>query len=280
MSMPHSRRAVLVVVIALCFAITTRLNAFDHDASDRPNQLVSRLSPSEMREVAQRIIGSDAVVCDVATLPIKGSQSANLLASIDMSGRHFCNSIVRITLGKTPSAVQEIDAWMVETPSSMLRDLDRDGFPELLVPRSFSPYEGAQACVAVYPVVFACSGTTCAEASVRFRTFYERAARDQERALLKEMAVKETMGSDYDERGLPCMIMKYDKLRRAAGVDRLAGVDVAMKWKNSSDAFLRRKAVAIFDDINDHSTRRELELLAKDSDPLVAGYAQISLRRR
>jgi hypothetical protein len=268
-----------VGVFGFCFLIAFGSDA-EIDAAQTATHTTARLSPGEIFETAQRVVGSDVAVCDVVSLPIRGSKMSDILASVDMSGRRFCNELVRIRLGKRPSTVQSIAAWMVDHPVSILRDLDRDGFPELLVPADFSPYEGAQACVAAVPVVYACSSNTCVDASSRFRSFYEREGRNQERALLRDLATSEVMGADYDRRGLACKIMEIDKLRRMAGIDDQAGLDIAMKWKNSADPLLRRKAVAIFSDIDDDAARKELRDLANDSDPLVANYAEICLARR
>jgi len=47
----------------------------------------------------------------------------------------------------------------------------------------------------------------------------------------------------------------------------------------SSDPDVRRRAVAVFADIDDAASRGRLELLANDAEPRVASAARVSLAR-
>jgi hypothetical protein len=67
--------------------------------------------------------------------------------------------------------------------------------------------------------------------------------------------------------------MERDKLLRLLGMGR-AGFEQAEGWMKSADVSLRRKAVAVFADINDVEAGQRLEVLSRDPDTSVAGEAR------
>src|SRR5215216_1307670 len=93
--------------------------------------------------VEQALLGEGAVVCEVAVLPKSSTAPETLLASVDYSGRHFCNEVVRIRIGSTPIVLQRIETLSVDRLQDGIRGVDQDGNIEFVIPRSFSLYEGA-----------------------------------------------------------------------------------------------------------------------------------------
>jgi hypothetical protein len=223
-----------------------------------------------MRRTAQAVIDQDAQVCDVARLH-SVQTPALMIATIDMSGRRFCNQLAVIVLGNPASPspaslVQYIDVSIMGKAASALRDLDGDGNDEIVVPRAISSYEGVRACVAVVPAVFSCSPKGCTEVGQNFPGFY----RDELRWRRDQISAKDGV-AEIDR---PCRLMEAAKLERALGDDPRAGMDLADSWATAEDPALRRKSVDIFADIADETAASRLLSLASDPDPGVASYAR------
>lgn len=226
------------------------------------------------RAIAERVLNGDGRVCDAAFLQSAPNRPAAVLASVDVSGR-FCNEIDLIQAGDPPSIRQQIPAWGVDSLSSVLRDLDRNGEVELVVPRPFSSYEGAAACMATTPVVYKCSDAACRDVSDQYRSMYVGELDTRRRRL----GAAQTKGPDEDAREIPCLVMEIDKLQRMLGMNPRAGFAVAEEWMHSADPLMRRRAASVFADIDDAPSRQRLEALTNDADPRVASAARVSLAR-
>lgn len=250
------------LVVCLPFSESSRIGRAQQATGDLTNEKAA------LQSVIAQVIADEAHVCDVVTFTVEPTQTPSILASLDFSGRHFCNTVVRVADGKPPRVLQKIHAWGADDLSNVAKDVDQDGNLELVIPREFSSYEGA-ACLAVTPIVYTCSESSCVDSSSRYPEFYRQ----------QLFAAQEAMVSLSPEReeGLPCLIMNRDKAMRLLGIEH-AGFDQAEDWMKSSDPTLRRKAVQIFADIHDAPARQRLAILSKDADPTVAGLAQM-LRR-
>jgi hypothetical protein len=225
--------------------------------------------------VAERALDGDGRVCDAVFLQSPPGRSGAVLASVDLSGR-FCNEIVLIQAGDPPSIRQQIPAWGVDSLSSVLRDVDRNGDVELVVPRLLSDYEGAAACMATTPVVYKCSDVACTDVSDQYGGVYAGELESRRRRL----AAVENKGPDEDAREIPCLVMAIDKLQRVLGMNPHAGFEVAEEWMRSADPLVRRRAASVFSDIDDAPSRQRLEVLANDADPRVASAARVFLARQ
>jgi hypothetical protein len=99
-------------------------------------------SRSALVVVRQAFTSPDVNVCDVTSSRPRELRQT-IVASLDFSGRHFCNLIARVSRTRPPMVMQKIDAWEADDLSKVLVDFDHDGIAELIVPRAISNYEGA-----------------------------------------------------------------------------------------------------------------------------------------
>ena len=69
--------------------------------------------------------------------------------------------------------------------------------------------------------------------------------------------------------------MEMDKIARQQGSPK-TGFDRAVGWMKDPNGSLRRKArAAVFADIGDDASKKNLALLARDDDPLTAETARM-----
>jgi hypothetical protein len=135
--------------------------------------------------VEKLVISEGAAVCEVAVFPLGPNMPDTIIASLDYSGRHFCNVVVRVEPGPPAVVLQRFETWWLGDLPSVIADLDRDGKNELVIPRAISPYEGARMCIAMIPIVYTCSARTCAAASSRFPAFISSEIQRRKRDLAK-----------------------------------------------------------------------------------------------
>ena len=180
-----------------------------------------------------------------------------------------------IELGQPPVIVQEIPAWNAARVQDLLRDLDGDGNPELVVAQAFSEYEGANACVAHVPTVFTCSSGRCLGTTTDFQGYYIGELESRSRRVQD----LQDSGASADGR-LSCVVMERDKLQRRLAFDARAGFQLATQWMASADPLLRKEAVAVFADIGGSESRARLEVLRQDPSGAVATSAQSALERQ
>ena len=71
--------------------------------------------------------------------------------------------------------------------------------------------------------------------------------------------------------------MELDKIARHLNISPTAGYAQAVIWMRDSQPFMRRQAAAVFADINDGESRKNLATLKADPDALVAESAKAYL---
>lgn len=231
----------------------------------------------QFREEAQQLVGKDVAVCNVATVRSRAIPGL-FVASLDMSGRRFCNEVAVIRPGPPPTVIASIGAWELDLVGEAVRDLDGDGDDELVVADSMSSYQGAMACVATFPRVHRCTSHGCSDVSRRFASFYE-----QQRTRLNDALAADRRKAgrpEYDPRRRPCLEMEIEKIGRFLGDGPEPGMALARRWIADPDVYLRRKAVEIFADIGTSTALSELQRLTHDSDFEVAMTAQGRLAPR
>jgi len=215
--------------------------------------------------VRQAFPSPDVNVCDVILLTAPRT-APTIVASLDFSGRHFCDMIARVSRTRPPMVMQKIDAWEADDLSKVVVDFDRDGIAELIVPRAISNYEGA-ACIAVVPVIYKCSSTRCEDVTRRFPTMVRQ-------WIDRQTEYQRSLHDDVDEDTEACFSMERSKVQRMLGENRRAGFADAREWMNSQNPRLRRKAAAVFGDIGDAASRANLLTLERDPDPTVVSIAR------
>jgi len=256
----------LVTVLASCFSSLAVI-------AQAPQGI--REDNDAVHAIAQSMLSDGTEICSVVSASLVPGLPADILVSVDASGRHFCNEVWRITRSGRPAVADRITVWGIENVRDALHDLDHDGHTELVFRRAITTYEGAD-CIATTPVVYQCSAIGCSDTRDRHVGFLTEELHKVE----QRRDEAEQRGSERDREGLPCTIVAVDKLRRRLGVDPQAGADVASRWMKDPDPKLRRKAVAVFADIGDEDARRKLAVLAADADRNVAFGAEVALKKK
>jgi len=158
------------------------------------------------KSIAATAVGRDGTVCDAVLVPATGSSPAVVLATVDVTGRRFCNGLLRMSTSNPPVILQTIDTWNLEVVKDVLVDLDADGISELVVPTPISQYRGGPACMAVVPIVYKCTAAKCIDASDRFRGYYTSVLVRTEERLAKA-----------DAESAPCFRLQRDRLLKLSG---------------------------------------------------------------
>ncbi len=252
---------------------------------DAANSL--RISPPSRADVTafvqKQLDDSEKIgdICSFDFFDAAKDGTYRLLASIDYSGRHFCNTVVAIGKRISGFQIHELAAWQVDEVSDIIRDLDHDGGIELAIPQPLSDYEGGQHCMATWTRLYRWRNGHFEDASASFRQFYENRLRQLIAAAPSVAPGPRESASPArrDEEESGCALMEADKIRRFLGMSARAGFAQAVAWMGSADTSLRRKAIRVFDDIGDKDSLAKLGVLARDTDPSVAQAARGALQR-
>lgn len=218
---------------------------------------------------AQRALDDDVGGTVCKAIQVSGTNF--IVATLDY-GRttRFCNEIATIEAGPSPKVIDRINGWGVGDVREIVRDVNPvTGQFTLVVDQLLSSYEGARACTATFPDVYQCSSGKCVEDSKSRLDVYSGLLSELQSELASAQSAVETEGRFR----LDCITMEADKVRRLLGMSPRAGYELAEQWMNSRDPQLRRKAIAVFSDIDDVSSRSHLQTLAKDPDRSVATVA-------
>jgi hypothetical protein len=193
-------------------------------------------------------------ICSVAQVDLSGNQTESILASIDWSGRGFCNDVWILRTGSNGSGKQRFDAWNVEDVRKLVVSLGSGRDKQLAVRRGYSQYNGV-GCVATWTEIYTERNGKLEEESASFPAFYLQRLNMLQGLLNREEAEPE------------CTQMEADKIRRFLGTSPTAGFDLAQRWVQSSNPALRAKGVAVFADIGDDPSKMELRKVAGGDAP-------------
>lgn len=220
------------------------------------------------------VIGKDASVCAVSLVQSRTVRGL-FVASVDTSGRKFCNELLVYQAGVTPRGIDSIEGWRLMALTDVVRDLDGDGNDELLVPQPLSDYEGAAACVATAPAVFRCGAESCQDVSNEHTAFYLREL-DRARRRLGDL---EQGRGPHDLTSVPCLEMTIARIEQLVGDNPKAPLELAQRWMSQPDVYLRRKAVSLLSVYGGPEAIPNLEQLKRDLDAGVATLATIALAK-
>jgi hypothetical protein len=213
-------------------------------ADVKPAQVKALLGP-DAAEVG-------ATVCDYAFADIAGDGFYRLLVSVDYSGRRWCNQIEVFANDVAPP--QDIHAWNVEKIVDTL--VKNAGHETLRVPQAITDYEGTH-CIAIVPIYYSFSGSAFVTATAEHAADYQALRENLHLAAPADI----------------CSEVVADKVDRLLG-DKTAGFSHAKAWMESSDPSVRRKAVRVFEDIDDSASVAALKVLSNDKDPVVSMEAR------
>ena len=184
-----------------------------------------------------------------------------LVASLDINGRHSCSEVVVIE--KTNShavVVNKFKAVGADNVDDMLSDIDGDHSPELIITQPWTKAETGK-CQATWKNIYKWERGRFTNESASFAKIYIK-------------RISELANAASHDRDPACDQMEMDKISRLQGSPH-AGFDRAVSWMKDPNGSLRRKAAAVFADIGDDASKKNLALLARDGDPLTAETARM-----
>jgi hypothetical protein len=177
---------------------------------------------------------------------------------------------------------------MLDNLTLSIKDLDKDGFYELLLPKALSSYRGAGA-IPVWISIYRWEDQKFKRADSNYPKYYKEQLPSLEfkiEQLTKKFTSENLKAADdtraelrsHYDRLLAVKAILRDKILRLTGDNSKAGFNEALEWSKSSDSEMRENAVIVFGDIFDRQSRTQLELLIKDRDQGISGLAQWAIR--
>ena len=154
--------------------IGTVVAARDWKVGASPALGVASLSRSDIDDFVMKYLGftaAEASVCSATFADLAGDGSYQLIASIDQSGRMFCNQVVVFRKTHTGFKSAMLETWWLDDVSKYVEDLRGNGRKELLVPQSLTFYAGAK-CMAAWTRVFRIIDGSLSDVSSEFPNFY------------------------------------------------------------------------------------------------------------
>lgn len=207
----------------------------------------------------------DAVLGDFRVLDLDYDGRADLIATIDSSGRGFFNHLLVLHENGEQLTVQEVDVWDMESLDGAVQDLDGDGRPELLLRKNLTPYLGARP-MAAWTAVFGFDGKQLVDRSVLFTQFYDSVLSRIDR----DIAASNT------EIRRDVLSIERDKVLRVLGRSVDAGLTSALRLVGSEDPVRRIFALSVLSDIEGSESASALRSLSKDLDPEVSARARVA----
>jgi len=140
-------------------------------------------------------------LCDGVILP---GSPRTALVSVDYSGRHFCNQVMRIRLARRPSILDTFESYAVDEVAAIVRSASPDGRVDIALPQAFTDAGDRSQCRAVVSSLLGCDRSRCVETSRRSRFLNEQLAqREQALATLKDSDQDLATGRRGDGRASP-----------------------------------------------------------------------------
>jgi hypothetical protein len=212
----------------------------------------------------------DAVLGDFRILDLDQDGEADLIATIDSSGRGFFNHLLVMRGNGGGLTVQEVDVWNMESLDRTVQDFNGDGRPELLLRKNITPYLGARP-MASWTAVFGLDGNQLVDQSVLFPQFYDSVLA----GLDYNIAESDTEKSE-DILRRDVLIIERDKILRVLGRSLDAGLTSALNWARSEDPVHRIFALSVLSEVEGSEADSTLKTLSKDLDPEVSARARIA----
>ncbi len=181
---------------------------------------------------------------------VLGDGNYELVVTLDFSGRDFFNTLVlywRDSSGRVTS--QEIKGWELRDLKKVVRDLNRNGQKELIVPTLLISYSTAETFT--WPAVYRLKKGKYVEASRDFSTYYDDEVLPQIDREISGSSAKTIPGLDEPETQAVATLER-DQILRVTGRNPTAGLQQAYQWMNSEDPKLLQDAAATFQSIPGH----------------------------
>jgi hypothetical protein len=265
MHVPHPTRGGsalgLIGLLSLCLVPLAPSQAATSASVTSPKMAEALLD--KLWHLPPRASQGGVTVCSAAEADLDGDGQPDLVASIDYSGRGFCNTLAVVEKGSSQSVPQVTDAWGLDDVRNAIKP-NTDGSLMLVVPTAFTDYEGAE-CMAVWQRLFRLQHGALVDVSTSHLDFYQARKREVEAAIAR---------MDQEQADTSCELIESDKLDRFLGASPTAGYARALAWMRSADPAMRKRAARVFADIGDTVSMANLQGLSRDTDPAVAASAQ------
>jgi len=261
-------RRLMAAVLMLCsFVLPAKANEYDLPSrswSTTDERPLGKYPPSltETEKLINHALDTDwnIPVCSFKFIDVYDGQF-RLLASLDVNGRHKCNRM--IVVSKQDNTYHLDNDWKViaaENVSDLLHDIDNDKSPEIVMTEPWS-HEETGKCQATWNTIYKWRRERFEDSSFMFPDYYRNRRSD----------LQLSVAHDADP---SCHLMEIDKISRLLGAPK-AEFNQAVDWMKNADPTLRRKAAALFNDVNDAESKKNLAVLATDSDALTAESAKM-----
>jgi hypothetical protein len=215
-------------------------------------------------------LGGGSSVCSFRFADLRHSGTLSLVTTVNKKDGN-CDDIAIIDPAGSSFTINVVHGsrGCGEDLDKVVQDLDGNGTSELVVITDFTNYEGASHCVASWPIIYGWTGSTYADISSQFESFYQK----QLQILQKQIT---TTSSEDNSGYTPCLSAEMTKIERFVRVDPIAGFDDAVKWAGSSNPSERAFALPILRDIGTPEALADIKTLRDDSDRAVAGVAALT----
>ncbi|MFO1242916.1 MAG: hypothetical protein U1E36_06920 [Rickettsiales bacterium] len=168
-------RLVLPALLLSLLSLSVEAKDFSWRLPHGSRASLSLPSPKVVERYVRRTWGleeDEMHVCSAALVDVAKDGYYRLVASVDPSGRDFCNEVIVMRRPDRDLHTQTFSVWQVEDIAEALVDLDHDGIPELLLPQSLSAYQGAETC-GTWTRIYRWKDDNYVNASDAFPDFYE-----------------------------------------------------------------------------------------------------------
>jgi hypothetical protein len=237
----------------------------DNRSSDAQQAALAKAAEAlldRLWHLPRRAAQGGVTVCSAAEVDLGGDGQLELVASVDYSGRRFCNTLAVVGKGSS-RAPQVTDTWEMDDVRESIKR-NADGSLMLVVPTALTDYEGVE-CMAVWLRLFRFQNGALVDVSTAYPDFYKARKQQVDATIAKMNREKADTG---------CALIESDKLDRFLGASPTAGYKRAVTWMRSVDPATRKRAARVFADIGDAVSLAKLKDLARDADPAVVASAQ------
>jgi len=200
-------------------------------------------------------------LCDFHFADLRHSGQLSLVVSSDAGGLAECNNVD--IFDRTRAGIENYH--FDKGPGSYfdsIEDINGDGHRELIIDEVFAVGSQSGHCTALWPVIYAWTGTGFRDVSSRYKNYYRKQLEPS----------RAPSAQEQDD----CDMASTAKIQRFLG-SHDAGVDDAIKWAKSNDPDEREFAINVLQDIGTKKAIRYLRLMSDDPDRKIARSAKESL---
>lgn len=266
------------------------ISTFNWEVKTKPSIIEMGIDKESIARFIKKVTKNDHIevhIGDYKWVDVDANGIYDLIATVDYSGRGFFNICYIINQRKKDYRFQEINVWNIEKLDSVIKDLNNDGYQELILPMLLGSYRGTKP-YAVWYAIYKWDGERFKDESSQFIDFYKslrlqvevriREIEERKITIPEGFVTEAKLAEEGREEALSAEWLILDKIDRLTSKDSRAGLERAKKWASSSNARLRENAAIVFEEGKDEESINFLELLSLDPDPGVAQRARNAIK--